>query len=256
EATVYKVYSAKLELALALKLWNKRIPTDVERQYGLLIQLREIGLSVPKPYGWGRNSKGEYILFTSYDGKPLPFDNIESSSIYAIANLLVSIHSFKICSLEEHLPRFDDFIDYFFPGNEVHSDISGLLQEILKDIEIRTDCLIHGDYNLGNILANHGHFTVIDWTNAQQGDSRYDFAWASFLIKIYSGDECYGEFVKTYIDRISIDFKDIYLFEIMACLRWIWLSRIAPIPLHKDTKNRVKKFIEHHRELEVIAFTG
>jgi hypothetical protein len=77
-----------------------------------------------------------------------------------------------------------------------------------------------------------------------------------FLIKIYNGDECYGEFVKTYIDKISIDFKDIYLFEMMACLRWIWLSRIAPIPIHEDTLNRVKTFIEHHREIEVIAFMG
>jgi aminoglycoside phosphotransferase (APT) family kinase protein len=180
ESTVYKVYSAKLDLALAMKIWNKRMPTDVERQYSLLNQLIEIGLSLSKPYNWGRNSKGEYILLTSYDGMPLPLDIIENSSMQAIANLLVRIHSFKFCSFEQHIPKYDDFIGYFFPGNEVHSDILGLLQEILKDIEIRTDCFIHGDYNLGNILVNQGHFTLIDWTNAQLGDRRYDFVWASF----------------------------------------------------------------------------
>lgn len=128
-----------------------------------------------------------------------------------------------------------------------------LLQKILEDINVRTNCLIHGDYNLGNILIDQGRFTIIDWTNAQQGDSRYDFAWASFLIKIYSGEECYAEFVKTYIERIPTDDKDVYLFEILACLRWIWLSRIAPIPLHKDTLHRVEKFKEDHRELEDIV---
>jgi hypothetical protein len=246
----------KLEIVLVLKLWNKRIPTDVQKQYSLLEKLHEMGLSVSKPYAWGRNSKGEYILITSYDGKPLPFDNIESGSMKAIANLLVKIHNARICFLEECTPKFDDFVSYFFPGITEHTDITVVLQKILKVIEIRTDRFIHGDYNLGNILVNQGGFTVIDWTNAQLGDSRYDFAWASFLIKIYSGDECYEEFVKTYTDQIFIDFKHIYIFEMMACLRWIWLSRIAPIPKNKDTGNRVKRFIEHHKELQVIAFTG
>lgn len=127
-----------------------------------------------------------------------------------------------------------------------------MLHEILKNTEIRIDRFIHGDYNLGNILENQGDLTVIDWTNAQLGDSRYDFAWASFLIKIYNGDDCYEEFVKTYTYQISIDSNDIYVFEMMACLRWIWLSRLAPIPLFKDTVNRVKKFIEHHKELHDV----
>lgn len=253
EATVYKVSSAMLNRSYALKLWNKRLPTDVERQYHVLLQLLEAGMSVSKPYGWGRNLNGEYILLTSYDGEPFPFNSVKSSHMKVIAHQLVEIHSLRLSYLQEYLPRYDDIMGYFFPRNEVHSDILELLQKVLEDIEVRTSYLIHGDYNLGNILINQGRFTIIDWTNAQQGDSRYDLAWASFLIKIYSGEECYAEFVKTYIELIPTDDRDIYLFEVLACLRWIWLSRIAPIPLHKDTVPRVKKFIEDHRELEGIV---
>lgn len=250
EATVYKVCSKKLDIVLALKLWNKRIPADMEKQYSLLNKLREIGLPVSKSYACGRNSIGQYILLTSYDGKPLSsLDKIELSIMREIANLLLKIHNSAVSSLKEHIPKFDDFVGYFFPYIAEHADISKALNEILKDTELRIDRIIHGDYNVGNILEKQGNLTIIDWTNAQMGDSRYDFAWASFLIKIYNGDDCYEEFVKTYTDQISIDSKDINVFEMMACLRWIWLSRIAPIPLLKDTVNRVKMYIEHHKEL-------
>ncbi len=252
EATVYKVWSTKLDIGFALKLWNKRNPPDVAKQYHLLEKLREMGHSVSKPYAWGRNSKGEFVLLTSYDGKPLPFD-LEAGSAQTVAHLLASIHSADVRLLKGLVPQFDDFVNYFFPELSAHTDIAAVLHNIVGDIEIRTDRFIHGDFNLGNILEYEGKFTVIDWTNAQLGDSRYDFAWASFLILLYSGPRCYEAFVKTYTNRIPLDAKEIYNFEMMACLRWIWLSRIAPIPKHKDTVTRLKQFIDHHRELQEVS---
>lgn len=40
EATVYKVCSKKLDIVLALKLWDKRIPADMEKQYSSLFSGR------------------------------------------------------------------------------------------------------------------------------------------------------------------------------------------------------------------------
>jgi aminoglycoside phosphotransferase (APT) family kinase protein len=257
EATVYKVYSSKSEIELALKIWNKRPPANVEGQYKLLEKLIAVGIPVSKPYACGLNSNKEFVLLTSYDGEPLPTDITEVGSIKAIAKLLVEIHKFEPSLLENNISKIEDFQSYFFPiakGN--HTDITELVNKILKSIEIKTECFIHGDFNLGNILLREGKFTVIDWTNGKLGERRYDFAWASFLIKIYNGEEIYTAFVRSYTDQYFMDDKDIYTFEMLACLRWIWISRVAPVPLYSETLKRLRKFIEHHDELKAINFWG
>src|SRR5690606_10210491 len=123
------------------------------------------------------------------------------------------LHSINTLPLKDYTPKYDDFLRYFISLNEEHSDIAILLKDVTSDISIRTDCIIHGDYNLGNILVKHDEYTVIDWTNVQFGDNRYDLAWAAFLILIYNGDECHREFCNTYTQQIQIDPKDIYTFE-------------------------------------------
>ena len=256
EATVYRIQSYKVNVELVLKLWNKRVPADVMKQYYLLVKLGEAGLSVSKAYALGRNIYGEYGLITSYDGLPMPFGSIEIGNMQAIANHLVRIHSTDITQLIDDIPKYDDFLGYFFSLNGDHADIANLLQNILQDVTLKTNCMIHGDFNLGNVLINNDNYTVIDWTNAQLGDNRYDLAWAIFLILIYNGEDCYRQFYDAYTQKIAIDPKEIYIFEMIACLRWIWLSRIAPIPIHRDTLSRVKGFIENHKEIEKVAFAG
>jgi len=256
EATVYKIQSKRLNDELVLKFWDKRVPGNVWNQYRLLEKLNEIGLPVSRPFALGRNINGEYGLITSYDGMPLPFEGIEIGHMKAIANLLVRVHKSNTFEFDRHIPKHDDFIRYFFHLTEEHADIDKLIQVILRGITVNTDCMIHGDFNLGNVLVGHGKYTIIDWTNAQLGDKRYDLAWASFLILIYNGDECYREFCEVYTNQIPIDSGDMYIFEMIACLRWIWLSRIAPIPIQKDTVSRVKRFINNHEELQGIAFLG
>src|SRR5690606_4743323 len=102
-------------------------------------------------------------------------------------------------------------------------------------------------------LVNQDKYTVVDWTIVQFGDSRYDLAWAASPILVYSGEDCYKQFCDSYTQRIRINSTDIYTFEMIACLRWIWLSRSAPIPIHNDTINRVRTFINNHKELQTLV---
>ena len=63
--------------------------------------------------------------------------------------------------------------------------------------------MIHGDYNLGNILDNWTFtdtYTIIDWTNGQYGDPRYDMAWSVFLITVYNG-RSYGDMYRAQFAR-------------------------------------------------------
>lgn len=254
EATVYFIGSKRMEERFVLKLWNKRVPNDAFDQYYLLEKLNRLGIPVPKAYALGRNSQGEYALLTNYAGTPLPYDRFVVEDMEAIANLLAQIHKSATTSLERFIPSYD-LVPYFFSHSldAEHSDIADLLQDILQEITLTNDSLIHGDYNLGNILLADRQYTVIDWTNAQLGDRRYDFAWANFLIRIYNGEEGQQEFCSTYTEKISISPKELYLFDMIAALRWIWLSRIAPIPIHKHTLERVREFVAEHVEMKAVV---
>jgi aminoglycoside phosphotransferase (APT) family kinase protein len=108
---------------------------------------------------------------------------------------------------------------------------------------------IHGDFNLGNILVDHTSYTMIDWTNAQMGDRRYDLSWAGFLLRIYSGTQLYQSFLNTYLKEIPTSSEDIERFEAIACLRWLLLNRIAVLPKNNDTNQRINDFIMNHRML-------
>ncbi|TMV46595.1 hypothetical protein FE783_25105 [Paenibacillus mesophilus] len=103
--------------------------------------------------------------------------------------------------------------------------------------------IIHGDYNLGNVLVGPTQYTIIDWTNVQLGDRRYDFSWASFLIRIYNEEVVYQQFIRTYLLEIPTSGDDMARFESIACLRWLLLNRIANVPKNVDTDSRIHDFL-------------
>lgn len=146
------------------------------------------------------------------------------------------------CMLQESLYPF--LTTYFYPRIGDHPDITEALQPLLQSAQLKNDTLIHGDFNLGNILASKQKYTIIDWTNAQAGDRRCDFCWASFLIWIYNGEDIYRGFTHTYRSEIDISDEDIERFESVACLRWLLLNRIANVPKNGDTDSRINEFIK------------
>src|SRR5690606_37613875 len=106
---------------------------------------------------------------------------------------------------------------------------------------IKQDCLIHGDYNMGNVLANEEGYVLIDWTNAQLGDARYDSAWASYLLRIYNGEEYGLRFMKAYLATCEGEnaLAEWPLFESIACLRWLLLDRVTGLSPTADMVARV-----------------
>jgi len=238
---------------LVLKVWNKGSNPDVGYQYRLLAKLRAHGLSVPAALGWGYTSGGHQTLATSYEG--LPVRRLERSRLSELAVLLKRIHTLPYRELEIELPEYD-FASYFFPASAEHGDLRDALSKLIDSAGMKQDCLIHGDFNMGNVLENAaGGYTLIDWTNAQLGDARYDAAWASFLLRIYVG-EAYGEqFLAAYADLDRGDgganaAETFELFENMACLRWLLLHRSVGLSVAKGEISRLDRFIRKSRYLD------
>lgn len=93
-----------------------------------------------------------------------------------------------------------------------------------------------------NILEKNNQYTVIDWTNGQLGDTKYDFAWSLTLQKIYLSERYANVFRSAYILKNDIEQKELDVFEALACLRWIFLNRGGGVPVGTNAIERVKKY--------------
>ncbi|MDQ0192785.1 aminoglycoside phosphotransferase (APT) family kinase protein [Paenibacillus wynnii] len=250
EAEVMKISSDKE--SFVLKVWNKGSRPDISFQFHLLNVLSERGLSVSKPVGWGINPNADEVLLTTFDGMPVL--KVNEKKMIDIAKILSRIHQIPVDEIGDiHFPK-NDFIDYFFPGVREHDDLSSVLFSLVPIIPIQQDRIIHGDFHVGNILEENDRYTVIDWTNGQLGDSRYDFAWALTLQSIYISERYAHVFRSAYLLENDIEQKELEVFEALACLRWILLNRNGGVPKRPNTIERVKGLITNNSFLKEMEF--
>ncbi|WP_336765008.1 aminoglycoside phosphotransferase family protein [Paenibacillus sp. USHLN196] len=233
-----------------LKVWNKDSKPDIAKQYRLLSKLHQSGIRVSKPYGWGLDDQQNQVLLTSYDGEPVT--QLTQVKLTRLAERLMEVHRYPVNEVGagedgEYISRYN-FVEYFFPQIELHKDIHDLLANLIQLVQIRQDHLIHGDYNLGNILEMDDYYTIIDWTNGQYGDPRYDMAWSVFLITIYNG-ESNGEMYRAQFARSAshtYTLEEERVFEAVACLRWILLTRVGDVPMGPNVMERVHSMAVHN----------
>ncbi|WP_413035920.1 phosphotransferase family protein [Paenibacillus xylanilyticus] len=237
-----------------LKVWNKDSRPNIGSQYQLLSKLYQNGIRVSRPYGWGMDEQRNQVLLTSYDGTPVA--QLTPIKLTHLAQRLMEVHRYPVNEAGaendgEYISRYD-FVHYFFPSIALHEDLNRIVTNLLQRVQLRQDCLIHGDYNLGNILEMDDNYTVIDWTNGQLGDPRYDMAWSVFLITIYSG-ECHGKTYQTELKRsVNYTLEDEQIFGALACLRWILLRRVADVPMGPNVMQRVRRIALHNPYLSEV----
>ncbi|MBB4825485.1 Ser/Thr protein kinase RdoA (MazF antagonist) [Sporosarcina luteola] len=229
-----------------LKVWNKNGNPDVGYQYRLLDVLQSRRIPVSTPYGWGRDREGNQVMLTTDDGESL--FTCTAEDMIEMAKILSLIHGLSVYDLQQvQIPRYD-FIHYFFPEVQQHPDIFMLLQSVTQRGQLNQSHLIHGDYHLHNIVQKDNRFTVIDWTNAQWGDARYDFAWTFLLLHLYVSEQDADAFRTTYLTERKVG--NLAQFEALACLRWVFLFRHEGVPILPGTKEKVAAFIENNPYLK------
>ncbi|MDD9269643.1 phosphotransferase family protein [Paenibacillus sp. GCM10023248] len=245
EADVVKI--TKGEEHFVLKVWNKHSKPDVLRQYCLLKALRRQGISVSEPIGYGRTKTGDSVLLTLYHGTAVT--KVNPSIFKKIAAAFADIHRLSPEGLEGRALARYDFVEYFFQGIEAFPAMKEELIRLVASADMKMDRLIHGDFNLGNILEENGQYTVIDWTNGQLGDPRYDLSWACLLLRIYLSESKSLTFLYKYQEEMPLATAELGIFEALACLRWLLLDRIAGVPKHADTMKKVRKIVRDNRFL-------
>lgn len=234
-------------LHFVLKVWNRDSKPNVHAQYKLLEALYCRGLPVSKPHGWGLDRDENPVLLTSFDGSPI--GKVNQSLFKALTEMLTQIHRMSLQDIDESTLPKHDFIPYFYPGIEEHVDLRDLLVQLVERADMKQDCLIHGDFYMGNVLEAEGTYTIIDWTNGQLGDPRYDIAWSMVLIKIYGGMRLSSHYLPSIVTETAYKYEELELFEAMACLRWILLHRMVHLPIRKGTISRVRNILKGNRHL-------
>ncbi|MFE4713303.1 phosphotransferase [Paenibacillus sp. NPDC056722] len=253
EAEVLQIHSDQERFVL--KIWSKESKPDVGAQYHLLKILHERGIAVSRPIGWGIDSAGDQVLLTTFDGTPI--EKVNDKTTTEVAGLLSRLHEVDVSKLGEAaglIPKYD-FLNYFFPGASEFPDLYDTAVSLIPLTHMKQDQIIHGDFHSNNILENNGRYTVIDWTNGQFGDPRYDFAWTYILQKIYLLQSRAEAFRSAYLSDKAIPSEELEAFEALACLRWILLSRRNGVPKRSGTAERVKQLIHNNPFLKERKFS-
>lgn len=235
-------------LHFVLKVWNRDSKPNVRDQYKLLEALYNRGLPVSKPCGWGLDRDENPTLLTSFDGSPIVKAN--QSILKTLTIMLTRIHNMPLQDIDESVLQKHDFIRYFYPRIEEHVELRELLLELVERTDMKQDCIIHGDFYLGNVMESEGRYTIIDWTNGQLGDPRYDIAWSMVLMKIYGGMRLSSHYLSAIITETPYTKEELELFEAMACLRWILFHRMAYLPTRKGTISRVRSILQNNAHLD------
>lgn len=246
EAEVVKITTSTADYVL--KIWNKESKPNVQMQYQILKALYSHGRAVSVPLGCGTDRNGNPAMLTSYDGTPV--QKVDQPKLMKLAKMLMDIHKLPMDSLNSSgLPSYD-FVSYFYPRIDEFPDIQHPLMELVQRANLKQACVIHGDYHLGNILENENELTVIDWTNVQMGDPQYDMAWSIILMWIYVSEKRASFYRAAFCAEHRYEADELELFEAIACLRWVLLSRVDHPPIRKDTIARVRSILKSNAYLK------
>lgn len=231
--------------AYVLKRWNRVIPADARAHHAFLTRALAAGLPVPEPAGWGVDVRGSPVLATAFAGNPMP--DPSDDDIAECAEILARIHATPAEGFDlEGPPPGEDPMDHlipgYFPKPTGHPDLAGLLARLKEGVVRLRPAMVHGDYNLGNVLVLAGRKTVIDWW-LRLGDRRYDAAWASTLLWIYESGRAREVFIEAYDaharNPLGAEWRR---FEAMAALNWIVLDRTVGAPGGELSSDRAMDF--------------
>ncbi|MFF2886369.1 phosphotransferase family protein [Paenibacillus sp. NPDC057967] len=252
EAEVVRLHSDACG-SYILKIWNKHSRPDVSFQYRLLSVLFGRGISVSRPLGWGIASEGARALLTTYDG--ISVDPLNPEKMTVIAGILGELHLLNPHNIKGlNLPRYD-FVGYHFQGLDGHDDIAIALQSILPKVQMKQDRIIHGDFHPENIVEDGERYTVIDWTNAQLGDPRYDFAWSYFLLRLYLSEQHALHFRSAYTTAAhELQQQELDLYEALGILRWMLLNRNGHVLAKPEVLQHLSRIIASHAVLKDFEF--
>ena len=107
-----------------------------------------------------------------------------------------------------------------FPDLAAFSPVLDWLDERRDGVPCRRPAPIHWDFHPGNlILKPDGAAVVIDWTQIQVSDPRFDLGWTLLLIGAYTTDEVREMILSEYQRISSASVEQLAYFDVANCVK-------------------------------------
>jgi aminoglycoside phosphotransferase (APT) family kinase protein len=224
-----------------IKRWRRGFRGDARQQYEFLVEAYRLGLPVPEAAGWGSDEQGRQVLATTFVGHAV--DAFNNEHLRRSARLLARIHALPAAEVRLlPLSRPQDPLGLSF-ARYVHDlgaypGVSSAVAHLRTTIQATPPGLVHGDFNLVNVLIKGRRLTAIDWTNVAVGDGRCDAAWATAVLRIYTTRERSELFEREYTFAAGpINERQWTVRVALAAVQWILFDQafgVAQGPEHGE----------------------
>ncbi len=126
--------------------------------------------------------------------------------------------SFPIDAVERWLGLVRGYLDlYPLPGLRA---VWEWLETRSKSVSARPLAVVHWDYHPDNvILCADDELYVIDWTQIEVSDPRFDLAWTLLLVGASEGESWRAVLLRAYERSVGAAIDDLPFFEVAACLK-------------------------------------
>lgn len=134
-------------------------------------------------------------------------------------------------TIDEQLHGWASFAQRF-PSDTAHPALNWLVEgrAQVTPLPLRP---VHWDFHHENVLVDGaGRATVIDWTQFQATDARFDLAWTLTLLRSYAGEQVAETVLTGYRDALPVghelrSLSDLAWFEAAACAKRLLSVTIA-----------------------------
>jgi len=215
------------------------------REFHGMSQLHKAGYPVPRvrvlerrnsPFG-----QQPFVIMERIEAQvlwPLLFGSPEGEKrqelLTLFCELFVQLHALEWRPFVDNVARYDTGDPYTFVDRALdearpflaHFLMPGFLP-VVEWLEARREqvpCMrpspIHQDYHPGNVLLrDDGSAVVVDWTQIDIGDSRFDLAWTLLLVSTHESAEWRDLTLQEYERLAGAQVEQIEYFDVYACAK-------------------------------------
>jgi aminoglycoside phosphotransferase (APT) family kinase protein len=128
----------------------------------------------------------------------------------------------------------DQFLAMLYGAAQDYPALDGLAP-LFQWLETRRDGVpcprpapVHWDLHPGNVLlCPDGRAVVIDWTQIQVSDARFDLGWTLLLTGVYAGEPLRDRFLAEYQRIAGAPVEQLEFFEVAACVKRLGTMMIS-----------------------------
>ncbi|MGI6455612.1 MAG: phosphotransferase family protein [bacterium] len=220
-------------------IWGGTEPIKITKEYSIMRHVYQHGFATPFPFTFGVSEipfGHPYILFDPGDGvnwwENDSLHHVQKECVESMAEELAKLH--KLVEVQHsQLPKVDVYsVVQNLKHRATHVENKELQQcfrgcELqMKDLAGWTPVLLHGEYDLDNILIKDGVVrSVCNWEYAAVGDPRWDVAHTSLTLQRKHDHSLANRFVSRYVQLTNVPMENLAFWEGLIALRSFALSQ-------------------------------